>query len=95
MPATAVSPDGSRGLSGSWDGTVRLWDLKTGKSLRRLAVGGRCEAVAFSRSARRASSTAAGPAASSIPRYVSSSWATGARSSRHDRLEISPSVGPW
>jgi len=28
----AVSSDGQYALSGSWDGTLRLWDLKTGKT---------------------------------------------------------------
>ena len=32
----AFSPDGRYGLSGSHDGTVRLWDLEAGKELSRL-----------------------------------------------------------
>ena len=31
----ALSNDASYILSGSWDGTMRLWDIKTGKTIRR------------------------------------------------------------
>jgi guanine nucleotide-binding protein subunit beta-2-like 1 protein len=31
----AISSDGQFALSGSWDGTLRLWDLSTGKTTRR------------------------------------------------------------
>jgi len=31
----AMSSDGQFALSGSWDGTLRLWELKTGKTTRR------------------------------------------------------------
>src|SRR5262249_58116900 len=32
----ALSPDGSKGLSGSFDKSLRLWDLKTSRPLRHL-----------------------------------------------------------
>jgi WD40 repeat protein len=34
--AVAVTPDGSRGVSASWDRTVKVWDLGTGALLRSL-----------------------------------------------------------
>jgi WD40 repeat protein len=36
VAAVAVTPDGSRALSGSFDKSVRLWDLNTRQELRRL-----------------------------------------------------------
>ena len=42
--AVAVSPDGKSVFTGSEDGTVRLWDRKSGKEMRRLAVRRFCEA---------------------------------------------------
>src|SRR5437763_1663757 len=39
----AVTPDGKRAVSGSWDGTLRVWDLATGKTAATL--GGHTDAV--------------------------------------------------
>jgi WD40 repeat protein len=36
VSAVAVTPDGGRAVSASWDGTVRVWDLATGRTLRAL-----------------------------------------------------------
>jgi WD40 repeat protein/serine/threonine protein kinase len=34
VTSVAISPDGQWGLSGSWDNTLRLWQLATGKCMR-------------------------------------------------------------
>ena len=34
--AVAVTPDGSQAVSASWDKTLKVWDLRTGKALRTL-----------------------------------------------------------
>jgi hypothetical protein len=36
VTSVAVTPDGRYVVSGSWDSTVRVWELTTGKEVRRL-----------------------------------------------------------
>jgi DNA-binding beta-propeller fold protein YncE len=49
VSGATVSPDGKQLVTSSYDDTVRLWDLGTGKELRRLASASTdFEAVAFS-----------------------------------------------
>ena len=48
--AVAFSPDGKYVLTGSWDGTARLWDAQTGRELQSFtsAYHANIEGVAFS-----------------------------------------------
>ena len=34
VTSVAYSPDGKQLASGSWDNTIRFWDVKTGKPIR-------------------------------------------------------------
>jgi WD40 repeat protein len=36
VSALAITPDGGRAISGSWDKTLRVWDLNSGRTLRTL-----------------------------------------------------------
>jgi WD40 repeat protein len=50
----AFSPDCRRLLSGSWDGTMRLWDVATGTELRRFPLPTGTDSVCFSPDGRYA-----------------------------------------
>lgn len=55
--AAAFSPDGKKAVSGSADGSLRIWDTKTGKEQRRLdGHSGRVWCVAFAPDGRRVAS---------------------------------------
>jgi WD40 repeat protein/serine/threonine protein kinase len=56
VTGVAFGPDGSWVVSGSEDGTIRVWDVATGKEVRRLEDGGDIRCLALSRDGRRLAS---------------------------------------
>ena len=44
----AFSPDGEYVLSASWDGTLRIWETRTGKEVARMNHGSEVYSAAFS-----------------------------------------------
>jgi WD40 repeat protein len=53
VTSIAFSPDGKRLLSSSLDHTVRIWDIASGKELRRFACPSTIECAAFADGGRR------------------------------------------
>ena len=51
--SVAFSPNGGRAVTGSLDGSVRIWNLANGQEQSRIAVGGKVLSVAISPDGRR------------------------------------------
>jgi len=51
--AVALTAEGRKAVSGSWDDTLRVWDLATGEELARLYWAGNVEACACAGGAAR------------------------------------------
>jgi WD40 repeat protein len=65
--SVALSADGTRALSGSDDGTMRLWDVKSGKEQHTFR-GGRVRCVAFAPDGRHVLSGHYGPGSGNLVR---------------------------
>jgi len=52
ISSLTLMPDDRRALSASWDGTVRLWDLETGKEVGQLSIGAPVLSVALTKNGR-------------------------------------------
>jgi len=46
--SVAFSPDGKRVVSGSMEGTIKIWDAKSGLEITRLRIDGKVKGVSFS-----------------------------------------------
>jgi WD40 repeat protein len=68
VTSVAFSPDGKQILSGAADGTLRLWDVETGKERRQFhRPGSTVVCVAFSADGRRALTGASGRKGLPVP----------------------------